>query len=382
MIDVLKKYPTANDVKKKFQQPERVEKREIEGAEATVVVLDTTLGPAVGGLRLGSYPNSREAEEECFNLARVMEYKWLILSKIVRVEDRQKLFSGGKAVINDPYLSRTISEGNGSVVERAIDLGRLERLLAGFGKMVQEIGGVYYTAPDMNTDTEVMKIVRAATPYVKCSERDPSPITAESILVVMETLANKKLYSDLDRLRIVIQGVGKVGRALARRIREESEDARLVLVDTDVKRGSRLAQELFCEYYPDDSKIDFKDVDIFSPNARSGILDKAFVRRLKPNSVIVGAANHQVKKEDEWFVYGKFKERGIIYAPDYVANQGGICDVAFGDEGKSKQIIRRVGNLVLEIVNRAKATGEPTAVVADRICEEHYLEEVRRLSEI
>jgi len=378
------KYRTFLEIKDKFREPEIFERFEIEGAEIIIAVTDTAFGPAVGGVRWNCYPTQEEAETDCRNLARGMQYKWLALSKILREEDRAKLFSGGKAVINDPYIWQTIRGGEGTVAERVLDLERLRRLFVGFGQIVNQMNGNYFTAPDMNTDTSVMDIIRTQTDFVKClngETGDPSPVTAEGVYFGLEALG-KKMYSTLDGKKIVIHGAGKVGSLLAKRIRENNRNSRIVIVEKDRQRGVRLAEELDCEYSETGEKIDWSSVDIFSPNATGGIIDAEFARRLRPYSVVAGAANNQINQTEEEHVNRIFEKNRVLYAPDYVINMGGICNVVFGGaNGKSIEIVKRVGDVLLEIAHDSEKTGEPTSEIADRMCETHYLSELERLLE-
>ena len=375
-------YSSAEEVAEKFRKPERLVRFESEGAEIIITVTDTILGPAVGGVRWSVYPSAEEAVNECIGLARTMQYKWLALRKIVRAEDRSALFSGGKAVINDPHISDTIKDGEGPVMSRAKDPERIKRLFKQFAKKVDELGGTYYTAPDMNTDTSVMDIIQEETQFVKCIREgtgDPSPVTAEGVYVGMKALG-ERICSSLDNARIVVQGVGKVGSPLVKRIREEHPDAKIIIAEKDHERGGRLARLYDCNYVPDLDRVNFSDVDIFSPNAKSSVIDRSLVRKLRPNSVIAGGANNQIKEADKTIIYEMFGDRGILYAPDYVINLGGICDVAFGgSRGKSMDIVRRIGGLLLEIQKHSRETGDATAVVADRLCEKHYMEELKKI---
>lgn len=322
------------------------------GLHCFIALHNCRLGPALGGVRIYPYASREQALEDVLRLAKGMTYKSALL---------QHGLGGGKSVIiADPKTDKT------------------ESLLTSFAQVVASLEGQYIAAEDIGSTPQDMSILAKTTPYVvalpiETSSGNPSRFTAWGVFHAMRA-ASKNLWGSpsLAGRRISIQGVGSVGTKLAGLLFWEG--AELLLTDIDQEKRHRLsvrygAQELASEDYF------ATPCDILAPCALGGILNAETIPQLKCHA-IVGSANNQLHKPEDGI---RLMERGILYAPDYVANAGGIMNVAMElEEGGYDPRIARdrvltIHDTLLEIFETAKKMFKSTSEVADELAE-HNLE--------
>ena len=316
------------------------------GLFAIIAIHSTALGPAAGGCRQWSYADDTEALHDVLRLSMGMSYKNAMAGL---------KFGGGKAVImKTPYFS-----GSEALYER-------------FGAFVDSLGGDYITAEDVGMTMDIMQMIARKTRHVSGlppesgkAGGDPSPKTAFGIFCGIEAAVAAKLdRSDLEGLRVAVQGAGHVGYYLCKRLHEAG--ARLIVSDLDDARAQRVCDEFAAESAAVDDIL-FQDVDVISPCALGAVLDETTIPRISA-SIVAGGANNQLRTPDD----GKrLTEAGILYAPDYVINGGGIINVAceyYGDvddEGVMA-LVAKIGPRLSGIFEEAARTGEPTNEIADR----------------
>lgn len=312
------------------------------GLRTIVAIHSTALGPALGGTRFHPYPSESAALADALRLAQGMTLK---------AAAADLPLGGGKAVIlGDPRTEKTTS------------------LLRAYGRVVSALGGRYITAEDVGTTVEDMLVVRETSRWVTGLPReeggsgDPSPMTAAGVVAAMRAVAAHLWGSEsLAGRRVAIQGVGKVGAALARLLRAES--VRLVVADVDRARARSVATEISAEV------VDAADVlevpcDILAPCALGGVLSEATIPRLRCRAV-VGSANNQLATDDD---ADQLAAAGILYAPDFVVNAGGLINIAveLAPGGYDQEVARRrvdaIGDRVRAVLETAARDGAtPTA---------------------
>lgn len=284
------------------------------GLKAVIAVHSTHLGPAAGGTRFWHYADSAAAITDALRLSRGMSYKNAMAELPA---------GGGKAVIlADPARSKP------------------QALLDAFARAVDSLAGKYITAQDVGMSEADMVSLSKLTPHVAGLPNqggDPGPYTARGVFLGVKAAAKHALGSDdLGRVHVTIQGVGSVGGGLARYL--AAEGATLTLADVDAKRAAALAEELGGQAVPADAIMDV-EADIFSPCALGAILTASSVAGLKVKAV-AGGANNQLATGPEGRMLA---ERGILYAPDYVINAGGIINVLRHiDNAGDDEINRRI----------------------------------------
>jgi leucine dehydrogenase len=319
---------------------------------ALVAIHNTRLGPALGGTRaLTTYPDEDAAITDVLRLARGMTYK-AALSGVPH--------GGGKAVILLP---------KDETYDRAA-------LFARFGRFVDELGGHYITTEDSGTSPADMVHVRAQTRFVVGAPKsqggsgDPSPMTALGVLRGIEAVAKAALdRSDIEGVKVALLGVGHVGHSLATQLHEAGAD--LVVADVDPAKVERVRDELGCRVTTEEA-IFSEPCDIFSPNALGACLNDHTLPQLKCRAV-AGAANNQLAEDR----HGRLLfDRGILYAPDYAINAGGLINVASEwsgyDEASVRERVGAIHDTLLEIFARSKTQRKPTSVVADQLAEERF----------
>ncbi|AKU89678.1 Leu/Phe/Val dehydrogenase [Vulgatibacter incomptus] len=319
------------------------------GLRAIIAIHDTTFGPALGGARaLSTYANEEAALVDALRLARGMTYKAALAGLPL---------GGGKSVIMLPKTP----------FDRAA-------LFTAFGRAIESIGGRYITAEDSGTSTEDMDSIRRGTSHVvglaksRGGSGDPSPFTAFGVLRGIQAVAKFSLgRSDLEGLKVSILGVGHVGFPLARLLKEQG--AELWVADINDESVRRAQDELGAKAVPT-SDLPGLDVDVFAPCALGGSINDQTLPMLRCKAV-VGSANNQLLEERHGV---ELQKRGIVYAPDYLVNAGGLINVALEvdgyDEKKSRELCSAIYDTMYMILERAKAEGSRPEVVADRIVEE------------
>ncbi len=315
------------------------------GLEAIIAIHSTALGPAAGGCRQWSYANSDEALYDVLRLSQGMSYK----NAMAGLQ-----FGGGKAVI---------VKGPGFAPSDAL----YER----FGEFVDTLHGDYITAEDVGMTPEIMLSIARSTRHVSGlpaedgkAGGDPSPKTAYGIFCGIEAAVAFKLgREDLSGLRVAVQGAGNVGYHLCRLLHEAG--ATLVVADIDADKVARAQQEFGASKAGLD-EILYVDADVVAPCALGAVFDSDSIPRLK-TGIVAGGANNQLAEAEDG---QRLADAGILYAPDYVINAGGIINVAceyFGDvddEGVA-ELVARIGPRLTTIFEEARAQGLPTNEIAD-----------------
>jgi leucine dehydrogenase len=315
------------------------------GYRGIIAVHDTTLGPALGGCRFWNYASDDEAVIDALRLSRGMTYKNAVAGLNL---------GGGKSVII----------GDNKTASR-------EMLFRAHGRFVDSLGGRYVTAEDVGTTVEDMDFVHMETTYVTgigSKSGDPSSVTAHGVFRATQASACQKWGSDdLTGRTVALQGLGNVGFHLAREL--HAAGAKLIVTDIDAKRVQRAVDEL------DAKAVALNDIyaakaDIFTPCALGGILNDDTIPQLNVE-IVVGAANNQLLEDRHG---DALEARGILYAPDYVANAGGVINVYSELTGWSRdRALRKAGEIyqtVLSVFRLAKDTGIPTYRAADRVAEQ------------
>ena len=319
------------------------------GLHAIVAVHDTTLGPALGGLRMWNYGSEQEALFDVERLAKGMSYK----SAVARTG-----LGGGKAVII----------GDAKTVKS-------EALYLAMGRLVDSLDGLYTTAEDVNTAIEDLEIVRRATKHVSGLPREaggsgnPSPYTAYGVYLGVRAALGCALDNDDPKGRkIAVQGVGAVGGPLAERLAEAG--AQVFAYDRDRARLEKLAADHGVTIVGE-QEIMTMECDLFAPCALGGVLNDKTIPALGAKA-IAGAANNVLLAPE----HGKMlDDRGILYAPDYVINAGGIVNVSveFHDGGYDEEValrkIERIPQALKELWTIAREEDIPPSDAADRLAQ-------------
>jgi len=312
------------------------------GLIAIIAIHSTKLGPALGGCRWIPYTSSADAVLDALRLARGMSYKAALTNLP---------YGGGKSVIMRPA---------GTIDTKAY--------FRKFGEFVQELGGRYITAVDSGTSLDEMDIIHEVTPYVASLSKhrdEPSPFTAEGVLRGMHAAIRYGLNKEsFEGLHIAIKGVGKVGHHLATLLHERG--ARLTVADVNPESVQRCVKEFKAQVStPDD--IHALPCDVFSPCALGAGLNKKTIPNIKAK-VIAGAANNQLARHT---LAQLLHDKGILYAPDYVINAGGLIFATTMYEGKpADQCLEKIAAIeetLNEIFERSKRENSPPSEIADAI---------------
>jgi leucine dehydrogenase len=317
------------------------------GLKALIAVHNTQLGPACGGIRMLPYANRDEALDDVLRLSKGMSYK----SALAGIG-----FGGGKSVIiGDPHR-------------------KTPELFHAFGHFVESFGGTYIAAKDMNISTPDLAETKKHTKYVLGIEGeagtsgDPSPVTARGVFRAMEATQEFLTGSrKLNGLKIALQGVGHVGYSLAQHLKEAG--AQLWVTDIDRAALDRAKRDFHATVVALEEIYDVP-CDFFSPGARGGILNPKTIDRLHCRAV-VGCANNQLRTPEDGH---SLQNKGILYAPDYAVNSGGIINIFIEHEGyDEKRALAKADGIydtMKEIFQRARQSGKPPFVVADQLAEE------------
>lgn len=316
---------------------------EATGLEAVIAIHNTRLGPALGGCRYMPYASTELAVADAIRLARGMSYK----AALAGLEQ-----GGGKAVIIRPA----------HVPNRAA-------LFEAFGRCIESLRGGYITAVDSGTSPEDMDCIAQQTGHVTSTTQagDPSPHTALGVLMGIRSLARAKLgQDDLGGARIMLQGLGNVGYALAELL--VSEGADVMVSDLDAGKVRLAVDELGVKPVAADAVYE-APCDIFVPCGLGGVLDSVTINQLRCAGV-AGAANNQLANAE---AADLLDARGILYAPDYVINAGGLLYVALTHRGVAPgDIARRVkliGTRLDSIFSQSIAEGRSPSQIADHQAE-------------
>ncbi len=325
------------------------------GLKAIIAIYSTALGPALGGTRFYPYATEQDALDDVLNLSRGMAYKAALAGLDL---------GGGKAVIiGDPTRIKT------------------EALLRAYGRFVQSLAGRYYTACDVGTYSEDMDHVARECSYVTGrtvahgGAGDSSVLTAYGVFQGMRAAAERIWGAPTLHGRTVgVAGVGKVGRHLVRHLVEDGAE----VVVTDVNDAAVTAvrtEHPGVRTVADTDALVGSELDVYAPCALGGALDDPVVATLSAK-VVCGAANNQLAHEG---IEKQLEDRGVLYAPDYVVNSGGLIQVADELEGfsfeRAQQRAEKIFDTTAAVFALAESEGVPPAVAADRLAE-------RRMSEV
>jgi leucine dehydrogenase len=314
------------------------------GLRALIAVHDTTLGPALGGCRMWHFSREDDALTDVLRLAKGMTYK----SAVARTG-----LGGGKCiVIGDPKTQKT------------------PELFRAMGRFVHTLGGRYITAEDVGTNESDMTAMREATPYVtglpraKGGSGDPSPFTSMGVFLGIKACVEEALdRGDFKGLTVAVQGVGNVGRGVAKQLAEAG--AKLVIADVNESRARAVAKEFGAEV-EDTNKIHAVKCDVFSPNALGAVLNDRTIPQIQAK-VVAGGANNQLAEDRHG---EELLRRGILYAPDFVINAGGIINVSCEflpngyDEPASLAKVNNIYKAVKDVVATSRAQSIPTSQAA------------------
>jgi leucine dehydrogenase len=322
------------------------------GLKAIVAIHNTTLGPALGGLRMWPYANEKEALIDVLRLSRGMTYKAAVSGLNL---------GGGKAVlIGNPETDK--SEG----------------LFRALGRFIGSLGGRYITAEDVGTNVKDMDYLYQETDRVVGVHRvhggsgDPSPFTAYGTLQGIKACLQKRYgHDDPGKVSFAVQGVGSVGYYLTKFLSEAG--AKVFVCDINATRVEAVVDEFGAEPVPMGQIYD-TDAKVFSPCALGGVVNQETVSRLKCD-IVAGSANNQLESNE----FGTaLEERNILYAPDYAINAGGLMNVAIELQGYDRDRAYRTVSSIRDIISRifrlAERDSIPTWKAADRLAEERIAE--------
>jgi len=315
------------------------------GLRAVVAIHSTALGPALGGTRMRAYANEDDAVTDVLRLSRGMSYKNATAGLAL---------GGGKAVIlGDPRTDKT------------------HALLEAYGRAVHRLGGAYLTAEDVGTTQTDMDAIKSVTPYVTGAtggSGDPSPATALGVFHAITATLRFLGDSDLSTSHVVVLGVGKVGGDLVDHLVEAG--ARVTISDVDPVRVADVATRTGAAIVGVD-EAHRVPCDVFSPCALGGILNELTIPQLECRAV-VGAANNQLAVDADG---DRLAARGVLYAPDYVVNAGGVINIfdELQDGGyepdRARRAVEAVATNLTTVLEVARADLITPAEAADRVAE-------------
>ncbi len=320
------------------------------GLKCIIAVHSTARGPAAGGCRMWPYASAEAALEDALRLSRAMSYK----NAMADLE-----LGGGKAVIiGDSRTQKTPA------------------LFEAFGRAVDAVGGRYWTAEDVGVSPADLMSARRATRYVAgleghaAASGDPSPVTAEGVFRGVRLAVKRALKRDLDGVTVAVQGVGHVGAYLAEKL--HAAGAKLILTDVNEQALAEVAARTDAKVVAPGAIFD-AEADVFAPCALGGAINTSTLPRLKAR-IIAGGANNQLADPE---IGRALFERGMLYAPDYVINGGGIINVAAEIRGLERGeafdpawVAAKLDRLMVtleEVLDRALAEGRPTHEIANEM---------------
>ncbi|GLC88780.1 branched-chain amino acid dehydrogenase [Lysinibacillus piscis] len=321
---------------------------EASGLKAIIAIHDTTLGPALGGARMWTYATEENAIEDALRLARGMTYKNAVAGL--------NLGGGKTVIIGDPFKDKN------------------EEMFRALGRFIHGLNGRYITAEDVGTTVTDMDLIHEETDYVTGispafgSSGNPSPVTAYGVYRGMKASAKEAFGTDsLEGLKVAVQGLGNVAYKLCEYL--HNEGAKLIVTDINQAAIERVVNDFGATAVAPD-EIYGQDVDIFAPCALGAIINDDTIPQLKAK-VIAGCANNQLKDSRHGDL---IHEMGIVYAPDYVINAGGVINVADELYGYNRErAMKRVDGIydsIEKIFAISKRDGIPTYLAANRLAEE------------
>jgi leucine dehydrogenase len=299
------------------------------GLRSIIAIHDTTLGPALGGVRMWPYDSGHSALVDCLRLARGMTYKAAAAGVNL---------GGGKSVImGDPRRDKS------------------EALMRAHGRFIQTLGGRYIPGIDVGTDQADLEAIAVEAEHVSCVRGDPSPMTALGVFEGMRAaLGAARGSNELAGIHVCVQGAG------------QAQSARLTIADVDAAKARGLADRLGAEVVAAADAV-ATPCDVFAPCAMGAVVNDVTLPGLRC-SVVAGAANNVLQAPE----HGEtLHERGILYAPDFCINAGGLIfleeEMLGHDAERTERRVRRVGALVRDVIARAERDGTSTARAADAL---------------
>ncbi len=327
------------------------------GLKAILAVHNTNRGPALGGCRFWSYASDEEALTDVLRLSRGMTYKSALAGLPL---------GGGKSVVI----------GDARALRR--DPARREALFRALGRAVEQLGGLYTAAEDVGTSVADLELVGRETRHVAGVAAgqvgDPSPYTAYGVFRGLQAAVKHRLgRDDLKGLSVAVQGLGHVGQGLCEQLSEAG--AKLIVADLEEERVAETVRR-FGARAADPETILASDCDVVAPCALGAVLNDDSIAALKA-TVVAGAANNQLAEPR----HGEaLRRKGVLYAPDYLINAGGIIVIAYEagrrgprfERAQAMAHIDRIYDTGLEIFARAEREGVATSTAADRLAEERF----------
>lgn len=325
------------------------------GLKAIIAVHNTHLGPSLGGCRMWPYANSEEALNDVLRLSKGMTYKAAMANL--------KLGGGKSVIIGDPRKDKTPA------------------MMEAMGRFVESLGGSYITAEDSGISVSDLQLMVKHSEHIAGDEANyrydggeadgnPAPSTAYGVFVGLKASVAYGLKRDLQGVKVAIQGMGHVGYRLAEHLHREG--AELFVTDIYPEGLEKAQAELGATVVTPD-EIFALDVDVFAPCAMGAIINDETIGQLKAK-VIAGAANNQLAEEQ----HGQtLAEKGILYAPDYVINAGGVIDIYHQKMDSNADAMRahieQIGDTLQDIYQRAEKQQLATNLVANEMAEERFL---------
>lgn len=339
-----------------FDHHENVEIHDDEDLRAIIAIHNSNLGPATGGCRIYPYAGIDEALTDVLRLSRGMTYKSAMAGLPL---------GGGKSVIiADPAKNKS------------------RNLLLAMGSFIETFKGRYIAAEDSGTSVDDMKVMAERTAHISGIRSDdefggdPSPVTAYGVFLGIQAAVRHKFGSDLQDIRIAVQGIGNVGYHLVELLRDAK--AKVVVADANPGRVERIVED-FKVACCSPVAILSADVDVFAPCAMGSVINTDSLPRLKAK-IVAGAANNQLAQD----VLGEeLLQRGILYAPDYVINSGGIIDIYYQQQNQRDRDIvnahvQKIGTTLGNIFTKSEQQQRATNVIADEMARGRFLDPVKK----
>ncbi len=327
------------------------------GLKAIIAIHDTTLGPALGGTRMWPYKSESEALHDVLRLSRSMTYKAAITGLNL---------GGGKAVIiGDSRLQKS------------------EAMMRRYGRFIENLNGSFITAEEVGTTPRDMEYIRMETKYVTGvpesigGSGDPSPVTARGVFMGIKACLKECFGNDsLAGKSVAVQGIGQVGENLVSLLR--TENAKVYISDINEERLGQIAQKYGAIAVANNNLFDLH-FDIYSPCALGATVNTETINRLKC-SIIAGSANNQLADE---VVHGNMLlEKGIMYAPDYLINAGGLIncysEIAGFNKKKTFQMAENIYEATRRVLQKSKQDNIPANEAANKIAEKR-IEDIRKI---
>ncbi len=324
------------------------------GLQAIIAVHNTHLGPALGGCRMWPYANSAEALTDVLRLSKGMTYKAAMAEL--------KLGGGKSVIIGDPRRVKT------------------PEMMESMGRFVESLGGSYYTAEDSGVSVDDLHHMAKHSQYIaginakyqytgEPSDGNPAPSTAYGVFVGLQAAVKHQFNSDVNGLTVAIQGLGHVGYRLAAHL--HAAGANLIVTDIYPESTERAAEEFGAKVVAPE-QINSVNADVLAPCAMGATINLEGIEGIQAK-VIAGAANNQLSTESMGEV---LRQKGILYAPDYVTNAGGVIDIyhqRFDSSAEAmKTHIERIGDNLSAIFSRADDENSATNEVANAMAEERF----------